>query len=358
MALESSLKELTTLYVKIMIRYLLDLLRLANTGDISVPTNEMNFCDSKKPHPQLKIVSDKRDPHTRILSLEVHLSVIDVFPLDREPTVEALHLIKWLAKEKIDILDSNKVLNMTAFILKSSTHNEEAATTCPKVSKEVFYRLSKGASQEVSIRDWITGERMTKYFDLPEDNGQISTEVLCKDETLIPLSVDEVLDGSGAISSTEGDADQDHHRKRKKKKMSYVSKMSGALCDWVKRFSVVDSDNFSKSKEGVILILKETKGTDAFDTYALEDPESKKANGIMKDLQATLAKIDKELKTLSAKRKKTLARIDEQRKQLSKGQEKIIGFESKIHAIEENHPLSEDEVKKIFKLEEAVEMSH
>ncbi|MCD9643226.1 hypothetical protein HAX54_030486 [Datura stramonium] len=68
----------------------------------------MNFHDSKTPHPQLEIVSDRGDPHARILTLE----------------------------EKINVLDSNKVLNTTAFLLKSSTHNEEASATCPKVSEE------------------------------------------------------------------------------------------------------------------------------------------------------------------------------------------------------------------------------
>ncbi|MCE0481965.1 hypothetical protein HAX54_040191 [Datura stramonium] len=96
----------------------------------------MNFHDSKTPYPQLEIVSNKRDPHARILALEVHPPMIGAFPLYREPPVEALHLIKWLAKEKINVLDSNKVLNITTFLLKSSTHNEEAAAAYPKVSEE------------------------------------------------------------------------------------------------------------------------------------------------------------------------------------------------------------------------------
>ncbi|MCD7448047.1 hypothetical protein HAX54_037361 [Datura stramonium] len=400
----------------------------------------------------------------------------------REPPVEALYLIKWSEKEKIDVLDSNKVLNTTAFILKSSTHNEEVAATCPKVSEEglangailnqasanfdirlaigngglpvhgsfydevipsaqeltqadqhgkpflpknrsylflAFYWLSKGASQEVSVRDWDrnkfsfvvksktsqspskpltskgaptrTGkgtkllsstskssispsmvlDNTCKRKDPPtlfeNDNGQISTEVLCKDETPIPFSVDEVIDGSGATSSTKGDADQYPPLEAQKKKascfelrqsrdkndlvpklgfegtftdmfngifdedgatspscleissppyhptslvneakvvvahvksskdpvpssclsplaasnfkpqetissfkMSYVFKMWDALCDWVTRFSVDSSNNFLKLKEGIILILKEIKGTDAFDISTLE----------------------------------------------------------------------------------------
>ncbi|MCE5165892.1 hypothetical protein HAX54_012938, partial [Datura stramonium] len=68
----------------------------------------MNFHNNKTPHPQLEIVSDKGDSYTRILALE----------------------------DKIDVLDSNKVFNTTAFLLKSSTHNEEASVTCPKVSEE------------------------------------------------------------------------------------------------------------------------------------------------------------------------------------------------------------------------------
>ncbi|MCE3049457.1 hypothetical protein HAX54_044845 [Datura stramonium] len=38
------------------------------------PTSEMNFHDTKTPHPQLEIVSDKRDPHARMLALEDVLS--------------------------------------------------------------------------------------------------------------------------------------------------------------------------------------------------------------------------------------------------------------------------------------------
>ncbi|MCD7455309.1 hypothetical protein HAX54_027849 [Datura stramonium] len=53
-------------------------------------------------------------------------------------------------------------------------------------------------------------------------------------------------------------------------KMSYVSKIWSSLCDWLTRFFVDSSDNFLKLKEGVILILKEIKGTDAFDTSTLE----------------------------------------------------------------------------------------
>ncbi|MCE0481964.1 hypothetical protein HAX54_040190 [Datura stramonium] len=262
------------------------------------------------------------------------------------------------------------------------------------------------------------------------DNGPISIEVLYKDDTLIPLSVDEVVDGSGATSSTEGDADQDHHWKRKKKKVKDQNSKFADL-DTV----TIDSETFfvgdSRSTMPLLELADQLgfegastdmfngifyedgatspsfleissppchptsliKGTDAFDTSALEGSvnvffetfeeydvmkssssqrmtrechqkllldvqqchidakkESKKANGHIEDLQATLAKINKELKTLYAKRKKTLACIDEQREQLSKGQEKIIGFESEIRAFEENRPLSEDEVKKFFKI--------
>ncbi|MCD7465354.1 hypothetical protein HAX54_001157 [Datura stramonium] len=96
----------------------------------------MNFGDSKMPQPQLKIISDKRDPPARVLALEVHPPVIGAFPLDREPPAKSLHLIKWLTKEIIDVLNSKKVLNTTAFLLKSSTYNEEVSITCPKDSEE------------------------------------------------------------------------------------------------------------------------------------------------------------------------------------------------------------------------------
>ncbi|MCD9637721.1 hypothetical protein HAX54_021159 [Datura stramonium] len=46
--------------------------------------------------------------------------------------------------------------------------------------------------------------------------------------------------------------------------------------------------------------------------------EKSKDNGHMEDLQAILAKVEKELKICSAKRKKTIAHIYEQKEQLSK----------------------------------------
>ncbi|MCD7450851.1 hypothetical protein HAX54_008709 [Datura stramonium] len=121
----------------------------------------MNFHDSKTPHPQLEIVSDKRDPHARILALEIHPSVIGAFPLNKESPVEAFHLIKWSAKEKIDVLDWNKVLNMTVFLLKSSTLNEEIVVTCPKVSEEGLVTWSYPQSDFGKLRyktcswDWV-----------------------------------------------------------------------------------------------------------------------------------------------------------------------------------------------------------
>ncbi|KAK4365187.1 hypothetical protein RND71_016545 [Anisodus tanguticus] len=72
--------------------------------------------------------------------------------------------------------------------------------------------------------------------------------------------------------------------------------------------------------------------------------ESTKVTEHIEDIQARLAIIGKELRNMSAKRKKTIALTDEQKDQLSKSQENIIIFEGEIQAIEENRPLSEDEI--------------
>ncbi|KAJ8551616.1 hypothetical protein K7X08_021631 [Anisodus acutangulus] len=120
--------------------------------------------------------------------------------------------------------------------------------------------------------------------------------------------------------------------------------MWGALCEWVRRFSVDSSDNFSKLKEGVNLILKKLKDVNVINTSALEDSvkaffwtyaaynamissssqemtkechqkslcdvqqclieakeESTNVTEHMEDLQAKLVIIEKELRILSAK---------------------------------------------------------
>ncbi|MCD7458592.1 hypothetical protein HAX54_038627 [Datura stramonium] len=174
---------------------------------------------------------------------QIHPPVIGAFPLDREPFAESLHLIKWLAKEKIDVLDPNKLRRISIYI------------------------LLLGMVEDVLSRNKKELERV------------------------------------------KGITRECHH-----KSLSDVQQC------------------FIDAKE-----------------------KSTKANGCMEDLQATLAKIEKELKTLSMKRKKTMTHTDEQRRQLSKNQENIIGFESEIRAIKENGPLSEDEIEKFFKLKETVE---
>ncbi|MCE2055597.1 hypothetical protein HAX54_042986 [Datura stramonium] len=131
-------------------------------------TSEINFHHSNTLHPQLEIVRDKREPHARILALEVHPPVIGTFRLNREPPIEALHLIKWLAKDKINVLNLKKVLNTTAFLLKSSTHNEEVAATCPKVSEEEDVRsYNKEVLDRVKVYDTIFTSLFT--YDINEN---------------------------------------------------------------------------------------------------------------------------------------------------------------------------------------------
>ncbi|KAF3661083.1 hypothetical protein FXO38_11890 [Capsicum annuum] len=127
----------------------------------------MNFHDQTSPYPLLEIANDERYSPASVLTLKVYPSVIDAFPLDRGSLDMSLHLDKWSTKEEIDVLDFNKVINATAFVLHSSTHDEESAATYPKGSNKgltiwnypqssfAFYRLSNGASNKVSVRDWV-----------------------------------------------------------------------------------------------------------------------------------------------------------------------------------------------------------
>ncbi|MCD7465356.1 hypothetical protein HAX54_001159 [Datura stramonium] len=64
-----------------------------------------------------------------------------------------------------------------------------------------------------------TCKRKDPPTSFKDDNRQMSTEVLCKNETLLLPSIDEVVDGSKATSSTNGDVDQDQHLKCKNKKV-------------------------------------------------------------------------------------------------------------------------------------------
>ncbi|PHU27328.1 hypothetical protein BC332_05660 [Capsicum chinense] len=58
------------------------------------------------------------------------------FLLDRGLPDMSLHLDKWSTKEEIDVLDFNKVINTTAFVLHSSTHDKESAATYRKGSNK------------------------------------------------------------------------------------------------------------------------------------------------------------------------------------------------------------------------------
>ncbi|KAK4359891.1 hypothetical protein RND71_022120 [Anisodus tanguticus] len=78
------------------------------------------------------------------------------------------------------------------------------------------------STSKLSSTPSMVSDNTCKRKDPPtssENNtGNMSTEVLCNDETLIPLSVDEALVIDGATSSTEGDGDHPWNRKKKKVK--------------------------------------------------------------------------------------------------------------------------------------------
>ncbi|PHT56866.1 hypothetical protein CQW23_05352 [Capsicum baccatum] len=98
--------------------------------------NMVNFRDQMTPYPLLEIANDERYSPASVLTLKIHPPVIGVFPLDRASSDMYLHLDKWSTKEEINVLYLNKVINTTAFVLHSSTHDKESATTYPKGSNK------------------------------------------------------------------------------------------------------------------------------------------------------------------------------------------------------------------------------
>ncbi|KAK4341244.1 hypothetical protein RND71_039745 [Anisodus tanguticus] len=81
--------------------------------------------------------------------------------------------------------------------------------------------------------------------------------------------------------------------------------------------------------------------------------EHKKLDGSVEKLQVNLAKVEKDLAALSSKKEKIIALLDKSQEKLSKNQEKITITEDEIYTIEANHTLSDDEVERLSKHEEA-----
>lgn len=96
----------------------------------------VNFCDQTSPYPLLEIANDERYSSASVLTLKVHPPVIGAFPLDKRSPNMSLHLDKWSTKKEIDVLHFNKVINTTAFVLHSPTHDKEFAATYPNGSNK------------------------------------------------------------------------------------------------------------------------------------------------------------------------------------------------------------------------------
>ncbi|PHU30917.1 Serpin-Z3 [Capsicum chinense] len=123
--------------------------------------NMVNFHDKTTPYPQLKIANDERSSPANIITLKVHPPVIGAFLLDRGSPDMSFHLDEWSTKEEINVLGFNKVINTTAFVLHSSTHDKEFVTTYPKGSNKSLaiwnYPQSSfdGASRKVYVHYWV-----------------------------------------------------------------------------------------------------------------------------------------------------------------------------------------------------------
>ncbi|KAM3231998.1 hypothetical protein P3L10_017357 [Capsicum annuum] len=174
----------------------------------------------------------------------------------------SFHLEKWSTKEEIDVLDSTKVINTTAFVLHSSTHDKESTARYPKGSNKGlatwnYLRSGFGKSSTSSLvksktsplssnsspsrgKSVKTGKESSRPSLKLNDTSSIASNKTRKrnndsslletnsgkmptktplDDKIPPIRiVNEVVDANDDISSTEGDQDQHWKRKRKKAK--------------------------------------------------------------------------------------------------------------------------------------------
>ncbi|XP_059288149.1 uncharacterized protein LOC132041452 [Lycium ferocissimum] len=180
-------------------------------------------------------------------------------------------------------------------------------------------------------------------------------------------------------------------------KSTFVSEIWGALCGWITQFSLGSLDSFMVLEASIASTLEELRKINIIDVSALEGlvenffkayaeydslksskmtkelhqeslsdaqrrlddakQEHGKLDGSMKELQANLANVEKDLAALNSKKEKIIAFLDKYQEELSKNQEKITITEGEIYTIEANHVLSDEEAERLSKLEEAVEKS-
>ncbi|PHU20190.1 hypothetical protein BC332_11341 [Capsicum chinense] len=230
-------------------------------------------------------------------------------------------------KKETDVLDFNKVINTTVFVLHSSTHDKESATIYPKGSnkglalwnypqsgfgKSSISSLVKSKTIPLSFKSSPSrgklvktgkGSRLPslKLNDTPSvasnktrkrnndsslleiNSGMMPTKTPLKDKILPIRIVNKVVDTNSETSSTEGD--QDQHWKCKRKKAKYQSSefidLDISTID-SEAFSVNDpssimplpelaeQDDFSKLKNGVKMLMEDLKGINVINTSILE----------------------------------------------------------------------------------------
>ncbi|PHU06480.1 hypothetical protein BC332_22969 [Capsicum chinense] len=91
------------------------------------------FNDRETLYPCLEIVESNPDSHAKPLTLKVHPSVIDAFPLVRKLLKTSLNLTEWSTTETKDVMNnfSGKIMTGKVIHLKSSTHQNVIVASSP-----------------------------------------------------------------------------------------------------------------------------------------------------------------------------------------------------------------------------------
>ncbi|PHU22402.1 hypothetical protein BC332_07509 [Capsicum chinense] len=140
----------------------------------------------------------------------------------------SLHLDKWITKEVVEVLEFNKVMTTTAFVMHSSTHDKESAATYPRGSKKglatwnypqsgfgsrgKLVKTRKGSSlpslklnDTLSVDSDKTQNQNNDSTMLENNSGKMPSKTPLKDMILPILLVNKVMDTNGDTSLMQGD---------------------------------------------------------------------------------------------------------------------------------------------------------
>ncbi|MCD7471100.1 hypothetical protein HAX54_011384 [Datura stramonium] len=119
----------------------------------------MYFCANKTPHPQLEIVSDKRDPHARALALEGATADMynDIFDVDSATSLSCLDLsspppLEALINEEkvaVDCIKSFEASITSSFLSPLSIPNPEPQETISSLEMSYVFKIGDALSNMV-----------------------------------------------------------------------------------------------------------------------------------------------------------------------------------------------------------------